>query len=69
MNNINQVEILGCDIEMYVNSMEKIYNVQLEKINFMKMRLINFKKLLNEEVEISQKFMKMNEMIGSNYGD
>jgi hypothetical protein len=36
----------------------------------MKLRIINFKKLLNEEVEISQKIMKMNEMIGSvNYGD
>ncbi len=69
MNSINIVEKAGSDIENYVNSIEKIYNQQLEKINFMKLRLINFKKLLSEEAEISQKIMKMNEMMESVYGD
>jgi hypothetical protein len=67
MNYINTVQTPSSDIELYVNSMEKVYNLQLEKINFMKMRLINFKTLLREENEISQKFLKMSEMMGSMY--
>lgn len=69
MNNINTVEKTGSNIEAYVSSMEQIYNAQLEKINFMKLRLINFKKLLQEEADIAQKFIKMNEMLGSAFGD
>jgi len=65
MNLVNEVEKPGSDIEFYVNSMEKVYNQQLEKINFMKTRLINFKYLLKEEEELSQKFLKINEMMGS----
>jgi hypothetical protein len=61
---INQVEKPGSDIEIYVNSMEKIFNQQLERINHMKNRLINFKSLLKEEEEISQKFIRLNEMMG-----
>ena len=67
MSNVNTVEKPGSDIELYVTSMEKIYALQLEKINFMKMRMTNFKTLLKEENEISQKIIKMNEMIGSMY--
>ena len=67
MSNINTVEKPGSDIETYVNSMEKIYTIQQEKINFMKMRLVNFKNMLKEEKEISQRFLKINEMMGSVY--
>ena len=67
MANVNSVEKPGSDIESYVNSMEKVYSLQLEKINFMKMRLVNFKNLLKEEMEISQKVIKMNELMGSMY--
>jgi len=45
--------------------MEKVYNQQLEKINFTKTRLINFKNLLKEEQEVSQRFLRLNEMMGS----
>jgi phosphopantetheine adenylyltransferase len=65
MSLVNEVEKPGSDIEFYVNSMEKVFNQQLEKINFMKNRLINFKNLLKEEEEVSQKFLKLNEMMGS----
>jgi len=49
--------------------MEKVYNQQLEKINFMKTRLINFKNLLKEEQEVSQRFVRLNEMMGSIMAD
>jgi phosphopantetheine adenylyltransferase len=65
MNLVNDVEKPGSDIEFYVHSMEKVYNQQLEKINFMKTRFINLKNLLKEEEELSQKFFKLNEMMGS----
>ena len=65
MNLVNEVEKPGSDIEYYVNSTEKVFNQQLEKINFMKTRLINFKNLLKEEEEVSQKFIRLNEMMGS----
>ncbi len=65
MNLVNEVEKPGSDIEFYVNSMENVFNQQLEKINFMKTRLINFKNLLKEEEDVSQKFLKLNEMMGS----
>jgi hypothetical protein len=67
MSNVNSVEQPGSDVEIYVDAMEKIYNLQLEKINFMKMRLVNFKKLLKEENEISHKFMKYKEMMSNVY--
>jgi hypothetical protein len=66
MSNVNSVEQPGSDVEIYVDAMEKIYNLQLEKINFMKMRLVNFKKLLKEEREISNKFMKYKEVMAMN---
>lgn len=66
MVNVNSVEQPGSDVEIYVDAMEKIYNLQLEKVNFMKMRLVNFKKLLKEEHEISNKFMKYKEVMAMN---
>jgi len=66
---VNEVEKPGSDIEMYVNSMEIVFNQQLEKINYMKTRLINLKNLLKEENEVSQKFLKLNEMMGSIMAD
>jgi hypothetical protein len=65
MNLVNEVEKPGSDIESYINSMERVYNQQLEKINFMKTRLVNFKNLLKEEEEVSQRFLRLNEIMGS----
>lgn len=67
MNSINTFSQQGSDIDLYVNTMEKIFSLQLEKINFMKMRLRNFKNLLNEEEDVSNKIMKMNEIMTSMY--
>jgi hypothetical protein len=67
MNAINNFSQQGSDIDLYVNTMEKIFSLQLEKVNFMKMRLANFKNLLKEEEDISSKIMKMNEMMTSMY--
>ena len=65
MTSLNNVEKAGSDIEKYVNDIESIYNQQLDRINFMKRRLMNFKNLLKEEEEVSQKFLKINEMMAS----
>ncbi len=67
MSAINSFSQQGSDIDLYVDTMEKIFNLQLEKINFMKMRLTNFKTLLREEEEVSNKIMKMNEVMTSMY--
>jgi|LauGreDrversion4_2_1035121.scaffolds.fasta_scaffold2755844_1 hypothetical protein len=67
MNAINNFSQQGSDIDLYVNTMEKIFSLQLEKVNFMKMRLANFKNILKEEEDISSKIMKMNEMMTSMY--
>jgi len=67
METVKTFEKPGSDFEPYVTNMERIYSLQLEKINFMKMRLNNFKVLLKEENDISQKILKMNEMMKDMY--
>jgi kinesin family protein 2/24 len=69
MAQIHDVEKPGSEIEGYVSNMEKIFNQQIEKITSMKNRLINFKNLLKEEEELSQKFLKIQEFMDSQFGE
>lgn len=66
MSNFNSVKA-GSDLESFVNNTEIIFNAQLEKINFMKSRLLKFRGLIREENEVSQKILKLNDLMGSIY--